>query len=94
MPVCVPIKDMKDTAAFARRIDEAAGPVTVTRNGYDAFLVMRTDDYEAMQEELAAARLMARIAQAENEYATGQFSSSSDFVKAIRAKYGLQLSDA
>ena len=60
MPVCAPIKDMKDTAAFTRRIDEAAGPVTVTR-----------------------------IARAENEYATGQFSSSSDFVKAIRAKYGL-----
>ena len=59
MPVCAPIKDMKDTAAFVRRIDEAADPVTVTRNGYDAFLVMRTGDYEALQEELAAARLMA-----------------------------------
>ena len=58
MPVCVPVKDMKDTAAFARTVESAPGPVTVTRNGYDAFVVMRTDDYEAMQQELAKGRLL------------------------------------
>lgn len=89
MPVCVPIKDMKDTAAFTRRIEEASGPVTVTKNGYDAFVVMKTGEYEAMQQELSKARLLARIAQAEHEYATGQYSDGPAAVAAIRNQYGL-----
>ncbi len=89
MPTCVPIKDLKDTAAFTKTIEGAAGPVTVTRNGYDAFVVMRTDDYEAMQEELARTRLSLRIAQAEKEYAAGQFSDGAAFVREMRQQYGL-----
>lgn len=89
MPICVPIKDMKDTAAFTRRIEEAGGPVTVTKNGYDAFVVMKTGEYEAMQQELAKARLLARIAQAEHEYATGEYSDGAEVVTAIRNKHGL-----
>lgn len=89
MPVCVPIKEMKDTAAFTRTVEEAPGPVTVTKNGHDAFVVMRSDDYEAMQMELAKTKLLSRIAQAEHEYATGQFSDGEEFFKSLREKYGL-----
>ncbi len=89
MPVCVPIKDMKDTAAFTRKIEEASGPVTVTRNGYDAFVVMKTGEYEAMQQELAKARLLSRTAQAENEYATRKFSDGPEFVASVKERYGL-----
>lgn len=89
MPICVPIKDMKDTAAFTRRIEEASGPVTVTKNGYDVFVVMKSGEYEAMQQELAKARLLGRIAQAEHEYATGSYSNGAESVATIREKYGL-----
>lgn len=89
MPVCVPIKDMKDTAAFTRKIEKADGPVTVTKNGYDAFVVMKTDEYEAMQQELAKARLLSRIAQAEGEYAAGKHTDGEEFVASIKEKYGL-----
>lgn len=89
MPSCVPIKDLKDTAAFTKTVESAAGPVTVTRNGYDAFVVMRTDDYEALQDELARTRLSLRIARAEKEYAAGQFSDGVEFVNEIRQQYGL-----
>lgn len=89
MPTCMPIKDMKDTAAFARSIEEASGPVTITKNGYDAFVVMKTADYEAMQQELAKARLLARVAQAEHEYATGQYSDGDEFIASMKAKYDL-----
>lgn len=74
MTACVPIKDMKDTAAFARKIEDANGPVIVTKNGYDAFVVMKTGDYEALQQELARARLLGRVAQAEGEYAAAPYS--------------------
>lgn len=89
MAVCVPVKDMKDTAAFARKVESAAGPVTVTRNGYDAFVVMRTDDYEAMQQELAKSRLVARVAKAEREYAEGRYADGPAFVESVRREYGL-----
>lgn len=89
MAFCVPIKDMKDTAAFSRMVEGSVGPVTVTKNGYDAFVVMKSSDYEAMQEELAKARLLTRIAQAENEYATGQHNDGKEFVTSMKAKYGL-----
>lgn len=89
MPTCVPIKDMKDMAAFTRSVQEAPGPVTVTKNGYNVFMVMRTDDYEAMQQELAKARLLGRITQAEHEYATGQYTDGGETVAALKEKYGL-----
>lgn len=89
MAECVPIKEMKDTAEFTRRVEQSRGPITVTRNGYDAFVVMRSDEYEAMQEELSKARLLARVAQAEHEYATGQYSEGKGFVEGIRARHDL-----
>lgn len=88
MPTCVPIRDMKDTAAFTQLIDEASGPVTVTRNGYDAFVVMKTGEYEALQQELAQARLLARMTQAEAEYAAGRFTDGRTFTERMRAEYG------
>lgn len=89
MPTCVPIKNMKDMAAFTRTVQEAPGPVSVTKSGYDAFVVMRTDDYEVMQQELARARLLGRITQAEREYSTGQYADGGKAVAALREKYGL-----
>ncbi len=89
MPTCVPIKDMKDTAEFTRKVNESSEPVIVTKNGYEAFIVMRPDDYEAMQQELAASRLLSRVAQAEKEYTSGDYSDGDEAVAAISEKYGL-----
>lgn len=88
MPTCVPIRDMKDTAAFTQLVDEASGSVTVTKNGHDAFIVMKTKEYEALQQELTQTRLLARITQAEAEYAAGQYVDGRAFTEQIRAKYG------
>ena len=35
MPVCVPVRDMRDTAGFTELV-EREGDVTVTKNGYAA----------------------------------------------------------
>ena len=50
-------------------VEKAAGPVTVTKNGYSKFVVMRAADYDAMAEENALARLMTRMETAERERA-------------------------
>ena len=89
MAVCVPIKDMRDTVKFSELIESAPGPVTVTKNGYDQFVVMRSDDYEAIRLSEAKARLMARMALAERERAQGTAVDALESLDRIEAKYGL-----
>ena len=92
MPVCVPIKELKDTAKFSHLVEEAAGPVTVTKNGYDAFVVMRSADYDRLANrgyEEAKQKLLERIARAEREIAEGKFVDYDTATKELRAKYGL-----
>ena len=92
MPICVPIKEMKDTAKFARLVEEASGPVTVTKNGYDAFVVMRSADYDRLVNrdyEAAKQKLLERIAIAEQEKAEGKWVDYDTATRELRAKYGL-----
>ena len=42
MPKCVPIKDIRDTAAFSELVEKSPEPITVTKNGYDQFVVIRS----------------------------------------------------
>ena len=41
MPVCVPVKDMRDTSRFAELVESSAGPVTVTKNEASVVCVTR-----------------------------------------------------
>ena len=89
MPVCVPIKDLRDTARFSELVEETAGPVTVTKNGYSKFVVMRSDDYDELEAKTAKADLMARIAVAEKERADGDSFNAFEALASVKAKYGL-----
>lgn len=89
MPVCVPIKDMRDTAAFTKLVEDTPEPVTVTKNGYSKFVVMRSDDYDALVSAQAQAHLMARIAVAERERKEGNYLDALDALDNLEAKYGL-----
>jgi len=79
---------MKDTAQFSRMVEEAGEPVSVTKNGYDHLVVMTADVYQAFEDQLAEAKLHARIAQAELEITNGQLVDSEEVFLAMRAKYG------
>lgn len=89
MPVCVPIKDMRDTAAFSALVENTPEPVTVTKNGYSKFVVMRSEDYDALMRAQANANLMARLAIAEQERKEGDHTDALDALNALEAKYGL-----
>ena len=89
MPVCVPMKDMRDTAKFSELVETTTGPVTVTKNGYSKFVVLRSEDYDLMVQEQAKARLMARIAVAERERAAGTARDAFEALDDLEAKYGL-----
>ncbi|MFR3273353.1 MAG: hypothetical protein ACLTQI_05840 [Slackia sp.] len=48
MPICVPIRDMKDTAAFAETVHAAQAPVIVTKNGKETLVSMSPEVYEGL----------------------------------------------
>lgn len=89
MPRTLPVKALKNTTNFIEQVQNSTQPITITKNGYDVIVAMRSDDYEQMQEELARARLYARIAVAEHEYATGQHSDGDEFMNNLRETYDL-----
>lgn len=89
MAVCVPVRDMKDTAAFARLVRESPEPVTVTKNGYSEFVVMRSEDYDLMREEVAKARLIRVLADADKAYESGEYVDGASFISDVRERYGL-----
>lgn len=89
MTTCVPIKDMKSTTAFADLVERSDGPVIVTRNGRDAFAVLRMDDLQALEQEAARAHLYALVDEAEEDIANDRVSEAFDSMSAARARYGL-----
>lgn len=89
MPVCVPIKDMRDTAKFAELVETAPGPVTVTKNGYSKFVVMRAADYDALANVQALTHLRERMAVAERERAEHAGRDFSEFMDEIEARHGI-----
>lgn len=89
MPTCVPIKDLKSTTAFADLVERSEGPVIVTRNGRDAFAVLRMDDLAALEQEAARAHLYALVDEAEDDVANGRVADAFESMSEARARYGL-----
>lgn len=88
MAVCVPVRDMKDTAEFTALV-ERERDVTVTKNGYDAFHCLSDAQYRLVQDEVAKAQLLSRMMLAEREFETGSYGDFSEFASSVRREYGL-----
>ena len=88
MPACVPVRDMKDTAAFTALV-ESERDVTVTKNGYETMHCISSDQYRLMQDEIAKAKLLSRMMLAEDEISQCDYSDYDSFATSIRDKYGL-----
>lgn len=58
---CVPMKELKNTAEFTDTVQNAAGPVLVTKNGREAFVALSMSGYEALCAEAARAKLYQAI---------------------------------
>ena len=89
MPTCVPIKDLRNTAAFSELVEKSPEPITVTKNGYDQFVVVRSKDYDEIRELQAKNRIMERMLVAERERATGAHADAKDSIASLRAQYGI-----
>lgn len=88
MAIAVPVRDMKDTAAFSALVDRERD-VTVTRNGYEAFHCLSAAEWAAQRDEVAKARLFSRILLAEREIEHGDYDDFDSFVSSLKAEYGV-----
>lgn len=63
--------------------------MTITKNGYSKFVVLRSVDCDLIDQEQAKARLMARIAVAERQRAAGTARDAFEALDDLEAKYDL-----
>lgn len=89
MPTCVPIKDLRDTAAFASMVEKTDEPIIVTKNGYDQFVVLRSKEYDELAKAGARAQILERMLIAERERADGLSSDAFESIEAIRKRHSL-----
>lgn len=89
MPVCVPVKDLRDTSAFLELVETTADPITVTKKGYDQFVAIRSADYDELCRQAAKNRLLERMLIAEHERAGGKSVDAKETIADLRSRYGL-----
>ena len=85
----VPIKELKDTASFAKLVKESEQPILVTKNGYDEFVVMSVDQHDALSMEVSRLKLYRHIDAAEEDFAVGHTIDAQKSQRAARERYGL-----
>ncbi|MEG1840964.1 MAG: hypothetical protein RRX94_07210 [Raoultibacter sp.] len=89
MPTCVPISDMKDTAAFTRKVASAGEPVIVTKNGYETLIVMDAELFRHYRKETPQEQLERKLQESDFDLAAGNLHAMRAGLAAIGEKYGL-----
>lgn len=89
MATCVPIKDLRDTASFDELVEKSSTPITVTKNGYDRFVCMRSDEYERLKRSSAESKLLARMQIAEYERENNMCEDAFEATRRVMEKHGI-----
>lgn len=89
MPSCVPISDIKDTAAFSRKVASAGEPVIVTKNGYEQFVVIDAELFRSYRKETPEEHLERLLAEADRDVELGNTSDMRADIAQLKAAYGL-----
>ena len=89
MPLCVPIKDLRNTAAFDEMVSTSPTPIVVTKNGYDRFVCVKSSDFSRWEQAEARARLLERIMVSERERVEGKNVDAFEAIESLREKHGL-----
>lgn len=89
MAICVPIKDLKDTAAFAEKVESSNEPVVVTKHGREAFASMSMETYEGMRRQAVLAELYRVVDRGIGDVEHGRVCDARDASRALRERYDL-----
>ncbi len=87
MSKMIPIRDLKDTANISNMVKETAGPVYVTKNGYEEMVLLSVDEYEKI---MVLNEVYGKLLEAERDFAEGRVRDYKDVMADMRKRYGLQ----
>ena len=82
---CIPIRDLKNTAAVSEMCKKSAAPIFVTKNGYNDMVIMSAEVYDRIRLVSVYEKLM----EAEAEIEEGRVLEGSASLRRLREKYGL-----
>ncbi|MGN0971268.1 MAG: type II toxin-antitoxin system Phd/YefM family antitoxin [Aristaeellaceae bacterium] len=85
MTQCIPIRDLKNTAAISEKVHASSEPITVTKNGYADMVIMSAEVYDRIRLYSVYEKLM----EAENDITHGKTADAAASLTGIRGKYGL-----
>ena len=82
---CIPIRDIKNTAAVSEMCKKSAAPIFVTKNGYNDMVIMSAEVYDRIRLVSVYEKLM----EAEADIEEGRVLEGSASLRRLREKYGL-----
>ena len=82
---CIPIRDLKNTAAVSEMCKKSAAPIYVTKNGYNDMVIMSAEVYDRIRLVSVYEKLM----EAEADIDEGRVMEGSASLRKLREKYGL-----
>ena len=83
---CIPIRDLKNTAAVSEMCKKSAAPIFVTKNGYNDMVIMSAEVYDRIRLVSVYEKLM----EAEADIEEGRVLEGSASLRRLREKYGLE----
>lgn len=89
MSICIPIKELKDTAAFAAAVESAGAPVIVTKHGREEFVSMSMEVYEGMRRQAALAELYRVVDRGLCDVEQGRVRDAGNALAELRERHGL-----
>lgn len=89
MTACVSIKDLKDTGAFAEKVESVEEPVVVTKHGREAFANMPVGVYEGLRRQAARAALHGSVDRGIADVSAGRTRDAHAATQELRERYGL-----
>ena len=82
---CIPIRDLKNTAAISEMCKKSADPIFVTKNGYHDMVIMSAEVYDRIRLVSVYEKLM----EAETDIEEGCVLEASASLRKLRERYGL-----
>ena len=82
---CIPIRDLKNTAAISAKCKQSNEPIFITKNGYNDMVIMSAEVYDRIRLYSVYEKLM----EAEEDIRAGRLSDAQISLDKLRSKYGL-----
>ena len=83
------VSDLRDTASFARLVDESSEPIQVMKGRERKMVVMSNELFEQYERMARQHAFEAKVKEAEADTKAGRVRPISDMQEDMRAKYGL-----